>query len=372
MKIDKKYLVLLYSAIASAIVVIVALLTVKMTLINLSYLVVIVIAILVFPISFYEYFEMVRIKKMEDMFPIFLKDLSDSLRAGLTIADAIKTASKSDYHELNDDIKRVSNQLSWGVSFEKVITEMIERVKKSVFMSRGLAILLQAYKSGGDISPIMTSVADSTILLQNVQKDQETSMSEQTAIIYVIQFVFLAIIVVLFKVLIPITVSGGIGGVTFGEQGGLNSVDMDYYKGFFFVTIIIQSICNGLVAGVTKSGSILAGMKHVAIMFAVSLVVFSTFILPKTLQVNAVSERYTVAPGEQFSVVGVVHEDNDIVPNHRVELTVANKTYVGFTDASGEYKITITAPDEKGSYTGAVIVKEDDQVAEATFTFTVR
>lgn len=369
-ELKTKHWILIYSAVASVLIIIVALITIELTQVVIAYLTVIVISVFLFPYSFYEYASQVKIKRMEDQFPIFLKDLSDSLRAGVTMSEAIKTASKADYQELNPEIERMSNQMSWGVSFQKVIEETIERLKSSVYIGRGLAILLQSFRSGGDISPIMTSVADSTILLQNVEKDQESSMTEQTAIIYVIQFVFIIITVVLFRVLIPVLNSGGLGNELLGGTGG--SVDLEYYKGFFFVTIVIQSVSNGLVAGVTKSGSLTSGVKHVAIMFSVSLILFTIFILPKVLSVNAISERYTVIRGEEFRIFGTVNYDNDVLVNERVTVMLNNQTWVGFTDQTGDYDITIIAPEERGSAEGTVRVEYERQKSEATFSFTVR
>ena len=370
MKILTKHWILIYSFFVNILLIATALLTIELTQVNLSYLAVTIISIFLFPYSFYEYSSRVKIKRMEDQFPIFLKDLSDSLRAGVTVSEAIRTASKGDYRELNPEIMKMSNQMSWGVAFEKVIRDTLERLKESVYITRGLAILLQSFQSGGDISPIMTSVADSTILLKNVEKDQESSMTEQTAIIYVIQIVFMIITVVLFRVLIPILNSGGLGTELIGGTGG--NVDLDYFKNFFFVTIIIQSVSNGLVAGVTQSSSLTAGMKHVAIMFSVSLVLFTIFILPKVLSVNSISERYAVVRGEEFRIFGTVNYDNDVLSNQRVTLELGNQTWIGFTDDAGDYDITIEAPDERGRADGIVRVEYEGQKAESTFSFTTR
>ncbi len=371
MALEKKQVLLLISIAVSVLLLIVSFIVLDMTTMVISYLTVIVIAIILFPYTFYEYLRRLRIKKMEEQFPTFLKDLADSLRAGVTVADAIKTASKSDYRELNTEIQRMSNQMSWGEGFEKVITDQIDRLKESTFISRGLAILLQSFKGGGDISPIMSSVADSTISLQNVEKDQASSMSEQTAIIYVIQFVFVVITIVLFRVLIPITSSGGFGEALLGGVGG-SQIDMDYYKGFFFLTIVIQSVCNGLVAGVTQSGSLVSGVRHVALMFLVSLILFSLFILPKVLGVSAVSERYSIAKEQDFRIFGTVNYDDDVLVNQRVVVNIENSTYVGFTDETGDYDILVTAPSERGSYDGMVVVEYEGNEAEALFSFSVR
>ena len=370
MKVSTKEWIMVGSAGASLLAILIGLLFFELTSVNLSYLTVIVVGLFLFPFSGYDYWQQNKIKKMEDQFPIFLKDLADSLRAGVTMSEAVRTASNSDYHELNSEIRRMSNEMSWGVAFEQSVNEFMVRIKNSSLISRGLAILLQAYKSGGDISPIMTRVADSTILLQNVEKDQESSMTEQTAVIYIIQFVFVIIVIILFKVLLPVINSGGFGGEFIGAQSG--NIDMQYYKGFFFITMAIQCVCNGLVAGVTKNGSLTSGVKHVAIMFSVSLVLFSLFILPSILSVTAVSEKYSVAVGETFNIFGTVSYDSDAVINEKVEAVLGNNTFSGYTDASGDYSITVTAPDIRGINDGIVRVTHDEQTGEATFTYSVR
>jgi archaellum biogenesis protein FlaJ (TadC family) len=301
--------------------------------------------------------------------------LADNLKAGLSITDAVRTVSKNDYKALNNEIKKLSNQMSWGVSFEKSINDIIVRLKKSVFISRGLTILLQAFKSGGDISPIMNSVADSTILLQNVQKDQENQMTQQVSIIYMIQLVFIGIIIVLFKVLVPITSSGAFSMDAFGGSlggGGSSGFGSEYYKGFFFLTMCVQSLCNGFVAGYTKDNSLISGVRHVAIMLGVSILLFTIFILPKTLSITAVSNTYSVMRGETFKVAGIVKSDDSPVPRQNVDILFNNATFSGRTSDSGEYLIEVTSPNERGSYEGIARVKYDNSQAEAIFSITVR
>lgn len=371
MKFKREHLILLISLIVDLLLALVVFLTVEFSITTWAYIAVVAVLILVFPYSMYKYTAQAKLKNMEEQFPMLLKDLADSLRAGLTMSQAVRVAANSEYKELSSEVKRMSNQLSWGVSFQEVIRDLISRFPNSIFITRGLSILLQAFRSGGDISPIMTSVADSTTLLQNVEKDRETTLSEQTAIIYVIQIVSVIILIVLFKVLIPLTTSGDFGAALIG--GGIDAArpSMDYYKLLFFATISIQSACNGIVAGVTQSGSIVSGIRHFAIMFAIGLILYVTFILPPSLQVTAISERFTAVPGQEFSVFGRVMSDDEILSNQVLDVIVGNNTYLSLTDISGEYNIVITAPEEKGEYEGLVVVEYEGQKTESSFTFKV-
>lgn len=372
--LDIKQWILIISAVVSALVVGAYFIFLQFDIISAAYLGVIVISLLLFPISFYEYSINSKVAIMEEQFPIFLKDLADNLKAGLSISDSVRTVSKNDYRAFNVEVRKLSNQMSWGVSFEKSISDIMRRLKNSIFISRGLAILIQAFKSGGDISPIMNSVADSTVLLQNVQKDQENQMLQQVSIIYMIQLVFIGIIIILFKVLVPITTSGAFSmglGATVGGIGGA-SLSTDYYKGFFFLTMVIQSVCNGFVAGYTKNNSLVSGIRHVAIMLGFSVLLFSIFILPRTLKITATSESYSVVKGETFKIVGTVNYDDLPVPNQNIEIILENSSFFGLSTASGEYDVRVTSPDNRGRFEGIARIKYDGQTAETAFTINVR
>jgi pilus assembly protein TadC len=375
-----KQWILLISAIASALLVASYFLFFKFSPIGAAYLGVIVISLLLFPVSFYEYSINAKIAIMEDQFPMFLKDLADNLKAGLSISDAVRTVSKNDYRAFNPEVRKLSNQISWGVSFEKSIMDIMKRLKSSVFISRGFSILLQALKSGGDISPIMNSIADSTILLQNVQKDQENQMIQQVSIIYMIQLVFVGIIIILFKVLVPITTSGAFStglGAAVGGLGGLGAsggaaLSTDYYKGFFFLTMVIQSVCNGFVAGYTKNNNLISGVRHIAIMLGISILLFSIFILPRTLSITATSETYSVVKGETFKIVGKANYDDLPVANQLVEIILQNSSFFGVTNSLGEYDTMVTSPNDRGKFEGIARIDYDGQKAETAFTINVR
>lgn len=370
MKFKAEHWILLISLIVVLISGFVVYASFEQAIVTWGYYLVFAVLVLILPYSLYKYVDQSRIKSIEEQFPTLLKDLSDNLRAGLTMAQSVKTASNSDYKSLTPEVKRMSNLMSWGVTFEEAVNELRARFESSPLISRGLAILLQAYKSGGDISPIMTSVADSTVLLQNVEKDRETTLSEQAAIIYVIHIVFVIILIILFKVLIPLTTMGSFGAALTGATSVVRP-STDYYRLLFFVTIIIESACNGLVAGVTKTGSLVAGVRHFAIMFAFGLGLYVALILPKTLALTAASEKYNAHPLEEFYVAGKATLDDVNIVNTAVVIVLGNSSYSGITDSNGEYKITISAPAERGDQSGNALIDYDNQHIQTPFTFKV-
>lgn len=335
------------------------------------YLLVILTSLSLFPYLFFEYSINQKLKNMETMFPSFLKDLADNLNAGLNMTQSIKTITKTDYKELSSEILKLSNKLSWGVNFELALNEMIDDLNKSPIIVRGLTVLLQAFRSGGKVSEVMSRVADSTIALQNVEKSQESVMSQQAVIMYIIQIVFVAIIVVLFKVLIPITTGEGFGSELFGTTSG-TTLTLDYYKSFFFVTLVVQSICSGFVAGIAATGKLIEGVKHVAIMLSLSILLFTIFVLPKTMQITVNSEKEILSVSEEFRLIGTVYSDDLKLADVPVRLYYNNQTFTGSTNDLGSFTFLITSPNKKGEYGGLIVANYEGKEMQTEFTFTVK
>ena len=82
------------------------------------------------PYALFSYFEYSKIKAIEDQLPIFLLDLAESQKVGLTLHESLKQASKTDYGKLTPEIKKVYNQLSWGLRVQDVFENFSRRMKK--------------------------------------------------------------------------------------------------------------------------------------------------------------------------------------------------------------------------------------------------
>lgn len=267
--------------------------------------------ILTAPFSIYKYFEFKRIKEYERLFPNFLRDVSESQRAGLTFIQALKVASKSDYGILSKEIRKMDNQISWNITLDKVLKSFAKRLSKSNVIVRSLMIIDQANKSGGNIEDTMDSLANNIELLRDVEEEKKTLLNQQVMMMYAIFFMFLGITIALLKFLVPLIQTQTVGGVpgqtSFFEGFGANpckpcvasidpaclgcgamfvvsdsfafgSVDdpASYYRALFFVMIIIQGFFTGLIAGQIGSDSVTAGVKH-SLIFLVSG--FSVFLV---------------------------------------------------------------------------------------------
>ena len=70
--------------------------------------------------------------RVEEKFPDFLRDLAEYWKGGLSMTVAIQTLAKGEYGNLNDEVNKMSSQISWGVSFGEVLEMFTERVTSPI------------------------------------------------------------------------------------------------------------------------------------------------------------------------------------------------------------------------------------------------
>lgn len=254
--------------------------------------------------SFFEYKHYREFKEMEEKFPVFLRDLTEAINAGMTLPKAIKTVSKYDYGALSQEIKMLSNQLSWHVPIHKALDRFAEKMKRSKRISTGIKIIKEAYLSGGNTVAILTSLSEALEILEQSEKDRKSILSQYTLMIYAISLIFLVIVVAIVRLIIPIFSNPmmgatGISDPCFSCSGGICSVcDFFYltskflfireehlqsgkvfpfyYVSLFFYLSLIQAFFAGLIAGEISEGSVKAGLKHSLIL---SLIIASAYLL---------------------------------------------------------------------------------------------
>lgn len=254
------------------------------------------------PILYVRYKRFREFKEMEEKFPNFLRDLIESIRAGLPLHKAIINASKINYGTLSKEVNKMANQLSWGMPIDKVLNQFTQRMKDSKRMTAGIQIILQSYLSGGDVVSTMDSVADSQLTLIETEKEKSSTLSQYVIVMYAISLIFIGIVVAVNKLMIPIfglsqegsefglinpcnTCSGlecsvcSLFETTAGNIFGIEPTSIGaYYTALFFFMSIVQAIFSGLVAGEISEGSLVAGARHSMILASITFGVFSILV----------------------------------------------------------------------------------------------
>lgn len=224
----------------------------------------------------YESIYVRRILKIDAIFPDFVRDLAESRRAGMTFTKAILFASKGEYGILTPEIKKISQQVSWGGSVTDALESFAQRVNtKSI--RRTITLIIEASNSGGNVADVLDVAAKDAREIKMLEAERRTNMASYVVVIYVGMFVFLAIVLILCTSFIPAMVGGeGSQGMQ-GVMGGGSIASQNEISNVFYLACIVQAFGSALVAGVFEDGRFTSSVKHIFIM------VFTTWIMFKLL-----------------------------------------------------------------------------------------
>lgn len=288
--------------------------------------------IIVIPYFVCEYTGFLWLKSVEKQFPNFIRDLADSKRSGMSLPEAVHICSKTNYGKLTSEIKSMSNRLTWGTPFLRVMEIFGKRVKNSKIILEALDIMSESYKSGGNITATLDSVAKDIRTLQDAEEERRGLVRQHVMIMYAIFFIFLAVSLSIIYVMVPMMSQQPKGEVealafTFvnpcpdtcwimAEAECKNNLDRCiwkqdtiskenkcfetqslvfpcnlfvvtcsmfnvsssgiacYYVALFFFILVIQGIFSGLIAGQLGENSVVAGSKHSIIMVSAAISIF--------------------------------------------------------------------------------------------------
>lgn len=236
------------------------------------------------------------LKEMEEKFPAFLRDLTESISAGMAFHKAIIASSKLHYGALSKEVQKMSNQISWGIPLDRVLDQFAERIKISKRLFTATKIIRESYLSGGDVVSTLESVADNSTMLDDSEKERKSLLGEYTMLMYAISLIFIVIVVAINRLMVPIFQTPGASefmglvnpcgycsGFTCSvcflfEATSKNIFSIQdvlsiraYYTALFFYMSFIQAMFCGLVAGQVSENSATAGIKHSLILAAITI-----------------------------------------------------------------------------------------------------
>ena len=211
---------------------------------------------------FYRYNAYKKTKRIELLFPKYLRDVAENISVGMTLPQAMKSASTNDYAELTPYVKAMSNKIEWGIPFDKVLMDFASHTG-SKSMRRNIQTINEAHRSGGTIDTILKSVAQSLQELEIIKKERSISVYSQMVNGYTIYVIFLGVMIALSTVLVP----------TFNSFGGVQPGMQEAFTEIFTSITVIQGFFAGIAIGKMAEGSLMAGIKHslVLVIFGYSM-----------------------------------------------------------------------------------------------------
>jgi len=236
------------------------------------------ILISIIPVAVLDFREQSRIKNLENALPNFFRDLAGMNDSGMTLPNAVHLVAGAEYGALTPHIRKLDNEMSWGVGFVEGMYRFGKRLGTPL-ADRSVDLIAKASKAGGDISEVLRAAANDTFEVVNLAQERRNNMLIYVIIVIVSWAVFMFVIAILVSSFLSTMATAGTAAqATAASSKFMGRIDLPAYKRLFTHAAMIQGFFSGLCAGQMGEGRVVAGLKYSAMMLIISWVVFRFFI----------------------------------------------------------------------------------------------
>jgi flagellar protein FlaJ len=233
------------------------------------------ILVIVIPTAILDYENQRWISTIEDQMPLLVRGVSESQETGLTLVKALEKVvdNKMIGHPLSDEVKKITVQMSWGVSFEDALINFKERVNSPI-VNRFCALVLEASRSGGTIKKVFAATSGFMEEMKDIDKETSAQMKPYIIIIYAAFMVFIVTAVLLAQSFFaPMQGAAQIMSQTsLGNLSGLQD--------FFYKDMLVSAVTGGLMAGKLGERRVAGGLKHAIILSIIGYGIFFFTLAP--------------------------------------------------------------------------------------------
>jgi archaeal flagellar protein FlaJ len=212
--------------------------------------------------------------QVEQNIPRLLRDITESVRSGMTMSRALEEASQRNYGPVSKELERAVSMFVLGATFEDALMFLAKRLRRPVAM-RMCTILVEAQKTGGKLIEVLDTSVELFSSLNSFNEEQKTNMKPYMVTIYMATLTFLIIsFIMLHQFLAPLALASK--SVSSSQSGLLSGVyDINYYASLLFWGALLESIFGGLVVGKIVYRDLAAGLIHSLVLIVITLVFFN-------------------------------------------------------------------------------------------------
>jgi len=229
------------------------------------------------PIGFYNHLKANKKRAIETHLPDFLREISSSTSSGMTVFDAIISASKGDHGKLTPELQRMAAQLSWGISVQEALENLAKRIN-TPSIKRMAVTINKALEIGGNTSTVFEAAAKEIDQAKLIEEQRKAEMSLYAIVVFISFFVFLAVILILnttvFAAIFDIQTKMASSQIMGSSDFTLSYVDPIALKNAFFSFVLVQSIGGGLLGGFMMDGKVSSGVRFAFVLTLVSFFIF--------------------------------------------------------------------------------------------------
>lgn len=213
-------------------------------------------------------------RQVDKNIPKLLRDITETVRSGMTLPRAIEEASQRSYGPISRELEHTISMFNMGASFEDSIMSLAQRLRRPTAL-RFCTILVEAHQTGGKLIDVLNASVSLFSSLEEYKEEQYTNMKPYMMTMYMTTLIFLVIsYVILHQFLGPLYATTA--NTSMQKSGLLTGVlDIDYYTSLLFWASLIESIFAGLILGKIVDRALPAGLRHSVVLVVITLVFFN-------------------------------------------------------------------------------------------------
>ncbi len=211
----------------------------------------------------------------EKAMPSLLRDVTEARRTGLSPEKAIvHAADRRGYGPFTSDLRRIVNQIEWGVSLRKIYNDLAEWIRSWPVVVN-FFILVETIEIGGGDADTLNLLADFSERIQNVEKSQKDMLMPYIVLpfVWTILMVFTVVFTTHTLASIPAAAIGATGGMDLMQGVSENAALIE-------AGIMFHSWLSGFFIGKVSEGNFASGFKYSALLVITAYV---TLVLSKGL-----------------------------------------------------------------------------------------
>jgi flagellar protein FlaJ len=211
----------------------------------------------------------------ENAMPSFIRDVTEARRSGISPEKSlIHAAGRRGYGPFTEDLRRMMNQIAWGVSLRKIYTDMTERIKSWPVIV-DFFILVETIEIGGGDADTLGILAEYAEKTQTIERSQRDMLRPYVVLPFVWTILMAFTVTFTFETMsqIPVLALGSIISP---------SMDISLTSGNEIIQagMVFHSWLSGFFIGKVGDGNFASGFKYAAIL---ALAAYMTLILSSGL-----------------------------------------------------------------------------------------
>jgi flagellar protein FlaJ len=241
---------------------------------NTNNILTVAILVTILPVALIEFNNNRWLKEVDKHLPRLLMDITESMQSGLSLYNALETASKRDYGPISKNLDSAMVDFRITSDFTSSMKQLGENLKRPN-AKRLVTILIEADETGGRIDDVLETSIELFTNLDEYRQERDQQIGPYVLLVYIGSLIFLIISwTIITQFLLPII------EVSKQEHVATSNLlshilDVNYYKSALYWASLIEGVAGGLVAGKIIHGRINGGLIHSVILISFSLLFFN-------------------------------------------------------------------------------------------------